>query len=251
MPHEVDEATGEIVKYDPTPAEIQVHSDPVENFRKMRELVSEVSKACTGPKFRANIQGKDYPTVQWWTSVGAALGMFPYEVRSEKITDEKGNMAYESFVEVRRNGLAITSASAMCSTGERTWSNRDEYAVKSMATTRATAKAYRLGLSFLAVMAGLEATPAEEMPRDGGYFNGRAKPAAPPVSQAQRDAQAALVQLHDSAEDRIKYVEGVLGKPVGKPSDLTEEEWEQVKQAAVDELAMASTSEQAEMEVEA
>ena len=167
MTHEVDETTGEIVKYDPSPPELQVYADPVENFRSMRSLVTEVAKACTGPAFRAKIQGKDYPTVQWWTTVGASLGMFPYEVWSKKIVDEQGNMAYESFVEVRRHGLAITSASAICSTSETTWGKRDEYAVKSMATTRATAKAYRLGLSFLAVLAGLEATPAEEMPREG------------------------------------------------------------------------------------
>lgn len=241
MSHEVNEETGEIVKYDPMPeTSVQVHENPVENFRAMRELVTEVAKACSGPKFRANIQGKDYPTVQWWTTVGASLGMFPYEVRSEKIVDEKGNMAYESFVEVRRNGLAITSASAICSTSEPLWRNRDEYAVKSMATTRATAKAYRLGLSFLAVMAGLEATPAEEMPRDGGYFNRTERPAPPPISDTQRDAQAALNELFSTPQERIGYVEDVLGKPVGKPGDLTEEEWEQVKEAAVGDLAEVS-----------
>jgi hypothetical protein len=35
-----------------------------------------------------------------------------------------------------------------------------------MSITRASGKAYRIPLSFLAVMAGLEVTPAEEMPRD-------------------------------------------------------------------------------------
>ena len=39
-----------------------------------------------------------------------------------------------------------------------------------MAATRATGKAFRLGLSGLAVLAGLEGTNAEEMPEDGGLF---------------------------------------------------------------------------------
>lgn len=164
----IDTKTGEIVQVTPATPE------PVQNLTMMRTLVTEVAAACKGQGFVAKINNRDYPTVQWWTTVGASLGMFPYEVRSEKITDDQGNMGYESFVEVRRDGQAVTSASAICSRSENQWSKRDEYAIKSMATTRATAKAYRLGLSFLAVLSGLEATPAEEMPRDGGGFNNRA-----------------------------------------------------------------------------
>lgn len=234
--HETGEVTGLAVREDNVP--MMMTADPVQNFRQMRALVSEVSAACTGKAFRANIQGKDYPTVQWWTTVGASLGMFPYEVWSKKIEDDNGKMAYESFVEVRRNGVAITSASAICSTGERTWSSRDEYAIKSMATTRATAKAYRLGLSFLAVLAGLEATPAEEMPRepDAGRYNA---PPRTPVNPEKVDAMNALYEMYgDDREAKLAYIRDITGREeISHPDDVDEAEWPKVKASVVEDLA--------------
>lgn len=235
----IDEVTGEITDVAVRePVQVMVSADPVQNFRQMRELVSAVADACTGPKFHANIQGKDFPTVQWWTTVGASLGMFPYEVRSEKITDEKGNVAYESFVEIRRNGLAVTSASAICSRSETRWRTADEYAVKSMATTRATAKAYRLGLSFLAVLAGLEPTPAEEMPRDAdaGRYNA---PARTPAMPEKADAMNALYELYgDDREAKLAYLRDATGREeIAHPDDLDAKDWSKVKASVMEALA--------------
>ncbi len=143
-----------------------VQSDPLPALENTEKLVRYMSEKCTGPRFISNIQGRSYPRVEWWTTVGLALGLQPVEVSSKKIEFEGGYM-YEAVVEVRRNGEVITRASAICSTQERSWGNRDEYAVKSMAGTRATGKAYRIGLSALAVMAGLEPTPADEVPPQG------------------------------------------------------------------------------------
>jgi hypothetical protein len=84
---------------------------------------------------------------------------------------EKNHYGYRSVVEVLHKGQVVTRASAICTTEESAWGKRDEYAVKSMATTRATGKAYRIGLSGLAVLAGLEPTPADEIPPQG--FNDR------------------------------------------------------------------------------
>lgn len=121
---------------------------------------------CSGPNYIANIQGKKYPKVEWWTTVGASLGLFPREVEVKRIGDKP--VCYEAHVEVveHRTGKVVTRASAICSGAERRWGRADDYAVRSMAVTRATGKAYRLGLSFIAVMAELEPTPAEEMPSD-------------------------------------------------------------------------------------
>jgi hypothetical protein len=142
--------------------------DPIQAMKEAQGIVKAMSKQCEGEKFIANIQGKRYPKVEWWTTVGAVKGLFPYTVSSIRL-DREGEIIYESRVEVRNslNGMAITAAEAICSDKEKRWSGRDEYAIKSMSITRATAKAYRIGLSFLAVLAGLEATPAEEVPHEG------------------------------------------------------------------------------------
>ena len=139
--------------------------DPEQAYREAQRLVNAVASKCTGPGYLVNIRGKQYPKIEWWTSVSASLGLFPRVLYSKRL-DRDSEIAYEAKVEVHRNGQIIASGEAMCSNREDRWRNADEYAIKSMSITRASGKAYRIPLSFLAVMAGLEVTPAEEMPRD-------------------------------------------------------------------------------------
>ena len=137
--------------------------DPEQAYREAQRLVNVVASMCTGPGYLVNIRGKQYPKIEWWTSVSASLGLFPRVLYSKRL-DREDEIAYEAKVEVHRNGQIIASGEAMCSNREERWRNADEYAIKSMSITRASGKAYRIPLSFLAVMAGLEVTPAEEMP---------------------------------------------------------------------------------------
>jgi len=139
--------------------------DPEKAYREAQQLVNVVASRCTGSGYLVNIRGKQYPKIEWWTSVSASLGLFP-QVLYSKSLDRDSEIAYEAKVEVHRNGQIIASGEAMCSNREERWRNADEYAIKSMSITRASGKAYRIPLSFLAVMAGLEVTPAEEMPRE-------------------------------------------------------------------------------------
>ena len=139
-------------------------NDPEQAYKEAQRLVSVVANRCTGPGYVVNISGRQYPKIEWWTSVSASLGLFPRVLYSKRL-DRDGEVAYEAKVEVHRNNHIIASGEAMCSNREDRWRNADEYAIKSMAITRASGKAYRIPLSFLAVMAGLEVTPAEEMPR--------------------------------------------------------------------------------------
>lgn len=140
--------------------------DPTAGLQKAEELVQYMSSKCSGEEYIANIQGRDFPRCEWWTSVGAGLGLFPQE-ESVRRLDREGEIAYEAVVGVYDGEQRVTRGSAICSSSESTWEGRDEYAIRSMAITRATSKAYRNGLSFLAVMADLEPTPAEEMQGTG------------------------------------------------------------------------------------
>jgi len=140
-------------------------NDPEQAFLEAQRIVNVVAQRCTGPGYLVNIRGKQYPKIEWWTTVSASLGLFPRTVYAKRL-DRDDEVAYEARVEVHRNGVVIASGEAMCSNREQRWQQADEYAVKSMAITRASGKAYRIPLSFLAVMAGLEATPAEEIPTD-------------------------------------------------------------------------------------
>lgn len=155
--------------------------EPTAALEKAEKLVSYMAEKCSGEQYIAEIQGKSYPRCEWWTTVGAALGLFPREESCRRL-ERGGETAYEAVVGVYNGDQRVTRASAICSTAEPTWSNRAEYAIRSMALTRATSKAYRLGLSFLPVLAGLEPTPAEEMPSDGGAPGGSG-PSGPPCPE--------------------------------------------------------------------
>ena len=195
------------------------NGNPVQVMEQMTTVVRHVAKQIDNDNFVANIKGKKYPKVEWWTTVGASLGLFPVVVWSKRLRRED-EVAYESRVEVHRQGKLITAGEALCSSAEKSWSNRDEYAIKSMSITRATGKAYRVGLSMIAVMSGLEGTPAEEMPL-GGF------PDAPqqPRTRSNHERRTGAVPNKDSAPTEDKP--WLNRSPRG--STRITEEWQEVE----------------------
>ena len=111
-------------------------------------------------KLYTNIQGRKYVNVEGWTTLGSLIKVLPKE--REVIRHENGT--YEAYVDlISPNGDVVGSGSAICGVGESSWMQRPEFARRSMAITRATGKAYRLGYSWMMSMAGYEPTPREEM----------------------------------------------------------------------------------------
>lgn len=190
--------------------------DPVRALEQASTMIKAVSKICQGPQYISIIGGKKYPKVEWWTTVGGSKGLFPYLVWCKKL-DRPDEIAYEARVEVRNqvNQAAITAAEAICTDKERNWKGRDEYAIKSMAQTRATAKAFRLGLSFLATMAGLEATPAEEVPRGGFKDNLKAGPPKQTKEKTKSNRFKAWLEAENN-ENPIDTLEALSNLTGGK-----------------------------------
>lgn len=171
--------------------------DPKEAFQQAEHLVSLMRERCCGPSYIVEINGKRFPKLEWWTCLSLSLGLFPQVVFARRLR-RRDEIAYEARVELRRNGTVISTGEALCSNREKHWQHAEEYAIKSMAITRASGKAYRIPLSFLAVMAGLEATPAEEMP-----YGQKSKP-GPPPTQRQRDLLRKLLkEEHLSSRERF------------------------------------------------
>ena len=193
---------------------------PKKAMAEMRELVQIMASQCTGAAFISEIRGKQYPKVEWWTTIGATLGLFPVVMYSRKL-DRNSETVYEARVEVRHEDTVVAAGEAICSSQENQWKDAPEYSIKSMAITRATGKAYRIPLSFLAVMAGLAPTNAEEIPVEGNDFNSSSQQA----SVKQLDYIFSLSQdlYGDDAYRRIGlHISINLGKNSGK--DLTRQE---------------------------
>lgn len=151
------------------------HEAPVNLFRteEPTEIVARATQTATAladvlkdRKLTSTISGREHVRVEGWTLLGSMLGVFPVCVWTRKLDD-----GWEARVEARTlAGAVVGAAEAECLRSERTWAGRDDFALRSMAQTRATSKALRQPLGFVVSLAGYEATPAEEM--TGGGANG-------------------------------------------------------------------------------
>ena len=106
------------------------------------------------------ITGKQYVMVEGWQVAGSMLGLYPRVMKVEKIDVNKW-MAQADIVD--KTGRIVSTGFAICSKTESKKSSFDEYAILSMAQTRAIGKAYRNLIGWVVKMAGYEATPAEEI----------------------------------------------------------------------------------------
>ena len=128
------------------------------------EVAAILQRFVKEKKLTANIKGKDYPMVEAWAFAGSQLGLYPVVEFVQDLSDAN-QIKYLSEVSIYRyaDNMRISKGVAICSNKEANKRQWDEYAICSMAQTRATGKAFRNLLSWIMKAAGFEATPAEEM----------------------------------------------------------------------------------------
>ena len=140
--------------------------DPAAVIAKATAAAKPLAEVVRAQRLAVGINGREHVKVEGWTLLGSMLGVFPICVWSRKLED-----GWEARVEARtRDGALVGAAEAECLRSESKWKSRDDYALRSMAQTRATSKALRQPLGFVMQLAGFDATPAEEMPTDAGQF---------------------------------------------------------------------------------
>ena len=128
--------------------------------RVMKKIISENNLAV-------KIGADEHIKVEGWITLATAYGCTARIVWSRKI--EGYIQAYEAKAEVLKqtpNGVVVIgSAEAECGTrGDGQWENDSpEYAVRSMAQTRAISKAIAGVLRWVVVLAGYSGTPYDEM----------------------------------------------------------------------------------------
>lgn len=133
----------------------------------------------------------------------------------EEITYQVDGHDWEACVEVKTpGGVTVGRAEAMVSRAENTWAQRDDYALRSMAETRAESRAWRKAIGWIVHLAGYNPTPAEEMGHTPGADTQDAAPAGPLFGPAAPDelvgkARRALGFLLEAPADS-PAVTGVL-----------------------------------------
>ena len=170
---------------------------PDERLAEATEVANALSPLIAAKKLYANINGRQHVLFEGWTTLGALVGVFPVTAWTRPV--EQG---WEARVEARTlSGAIVGAAEAQCLRTEKIWSNRDDYALRSMAQTRAGGKALRMPLGFIMSLAGYEATPAEEMPRDEPKSQPARRPNATAKPTQSRDKAAPAGSSAASSDD--------------------------------------------------
>jgi hypothetical protein len=152
---------GELVQ---APATLFGTNDPEAVIEQATRSATALADVIKKQKLTVTISRREHVRVEGWTLLGSMLGVFPVCVWTRKLED-----GWEARVEARtRAGEVVGAAEAECLRSESSWASRDDYALRSMAQTRATSKALRQPLGFVMQLAGFDATPAEEMPSMSG-----------------------------------------------------------------------------------
>jgi hypothetical protein len=163
--------------------------DPNYLLGQASRMATALGKVVNTKRLYATISGRKYIVCEGWTTLAAMNGVTPHEV---SVTETDG--IFVATVELRRmsDGVVSARASAECGApdeldkhGKPVWSTRPRYARRSMALTRATAKACRLAFSWIVALAGMDfsTTPAEEVPA-GGFEDREALTEPAPASGA-------------------------------------------------------------------
>jgi hypothetical protein len=131
---------------------------------RAKVLVEVVQEQGLAKKFGSS--PKPHVFVEGWQFLASQFGLVPSIEWTRELLDgaskEVGWEARSSLTKLS-DGQVIAYAEAECRTTEPNWKGRPSYAVRSMAQTRAVSKVCRIALSSVMVMAGFNATPAEEM----------------------------------------------------------------------------------------
>ena len=154
--------------------------DPDEMIKRATKIANALKSIVDDKKMYVNISGRPYVKADGWATLGAMVGVFPKVISVERLSRENDEIAYNARVGIyTASGREVSVAEAMCSSHEKNWQGRDEFAIKSMSQTRATGKVFRLPFAWIVVLAGYEPTPAEEMTENGE--------ASPPPSESKHN----------------------------------------------------------------
>jgi hypothetical protein len=123
------------------------------------------------------LNGKTYLQFEDWQTLGRFYGVTAVGRATNPVNYGKvqGFECHAEALLVSSNQV-ISRAEAMCLDDEQNWTGKPLYQLRSMAQTRACAKALRNVLAWVVVLAGYSPTPAEEMdsprgvafPQNGG-----------------------------------------------------------------------------------
>lgn len=202
---------------DPVPVEVvpyeaqamTVSRPPEVVLEEARKAAKALSDVIANKKKKVVFNGEQYLEFEDWQTVGRFYGLSAKISRTTYV--EFGEVrGFEAFADViDGSGRVVSSAEAMCLSDEQNWRSKPLFQLRSMAQTRACAKAFRNALAWVVVLAGYRPTPAEEMsevhsPAPASQPARSAAPASGVISEAQARRLYAIAKNSGISDDDMK-----------------------------------------------
>lgn len=125
---------------------------------------SAIMKVIEEKHLSVRIGSGKHILIEAWTALAQA-NRKRFDTIELRVDDSPNAYTVRACVGLRDidTGELVAKAWASCSKSEKLWKDRDDYAVESMAQTRAAGKVARLVYGWVIALAGYSATPAEEV----------------------------------------------------------------------------------------
>lgn len=177
----------ELVVYE-NHGDIAVNRPPEQVLAEAQRAAKALGDVVSKKKKPVMMNGEQYLEFEDWQTVGRFYGVTAKVLSTDYIEygEVKGFQA--KAVAMRADGMEISAADAMCLNDENNWKSKPLFQLRSMAQTRACAKALRNVLAWVVVLAGYRATPAEEIQ---DMAQGKSPIAPPQAKKAEASAKSA------------------------------------------------------------
>ena len=186
--------------------DITVYRPPEMVLAEAQKAAQSLAKVVGGKKKPVIMNGEQYLEFEDWQTVGRFYGVTAKVVSTTFIQYDQVQGFEARAVALRADGAEISAAESMCLNDEPNWKSKPLFQLRSMAQTRACAKALRNVLAWVVVLAGYKATPAEEM--TGNEFKSKA-----PIAEPQKKANGEQKPAAESSNTVTAQVKAIFQKP--------------------------------------
>lgn len=195
-------------------SELKVYE--LKNPAQLEQMAGVLKRYIVKNGLYINIKGKNYAYVDGWQFAGTLLGLSPFVESVENLSTPQETKWRANVKLIAKNGTIVSNGFAICSSKEFLKKTFDEYAILSMAQTRAIGKAYRNLVGWVIKLAGYESTPSEEMAKMGESYE-VPKKAEEPTVQLLECHGAGKTGCQNGArltEQELSYSKRIYGKPL-------------------------------------
>jgi len=140
-----------------------IEQEPEEIVIRGQKAAAQLQKVIGSKEKKLMLGGKQYLFFEDWQTIGKFYGVTAQVKSTEELREDGKLVGFSAYAVALAGGIEVSGAESECCFDEPNWNGKPRFQLRSMAQTRACAKSLRNCLGWVAVLAGYEATPAEEM----------------------------------------------------------------------------------------